>query len=167
MNIENPKPNHIAEEFKFNSRNRKTNESISEYLAELRCLTQFCDYGTVLNDMLRDKLLCGVNHNQIQQKLLSEGLPLTQEKALGIAISVESAISQSSLINQYQQQAPVSREEPTNILKTTESEPDKSYNHFNGNHKPETCQFKDKECSYCKFKDQNIKVHRKKLKNTK
>ena len=72
-------------------------------MAELRCLTQFCDYGTVLNDMLRDKLVCGVNHNQIQQKLLSEGLPLTQEKALSITTSVKSAMNQSSLINQYQQ----------------------------------------------------------------
>ena len=72
-------------------------------MAELRCLTQFCGYGTVLNDMLRDKLVCSVNHNQIQQKLLSEGLPLTQEKVLSITTSVKSAMNQSSLINQYQQ----------------------------------------------------------------
>ena len=68
--------------------------------------------------MLCDRLACSVNHNLIQQKLLSEGLPLTLKKALSIAVSVELAINQSLLLNQNQQQAPVSREEPINIFKT-------------------------------------------------
>ena len=59
---------------------------------ELRRLTQYCDYGTVLNHMLRDRLVCGVNRSQIQQKLLGEGSSLTLEKALSFAISVEAAI---------------------------------------------------------------------------
>ena len=122
----NPTPNQIAERFKFSSRSRKSNEPISEYMGELRHLAQFCDYATALNDMLRGRLVCGVNHNQIQQKLLSEGSLLTVERALTIAMSVVSAINQSSLINQYQQQSPFSWEEPTNIFKTTESKPDKS-----------------------------------------
>ena len=105
-------------------------------MAELSRLTQFCDYRTVLNDRLRDRLVCGVNQNQ------SEGSSLTLKRALSIAISVESAINQSSLINQYQEQALASREEPT------ESKPDKSCYRCNGNHKPETCPFKDKECFY-------------------
>ena len=45
----NPKPNQIAEWFKFNSRNCKSNKSLSEYMAELCHLTQFCDYRKVLN----------------------------------------------------------------------------------------------------------------------
>ena len=73
----NPKPNVFAERFKFNSRNRANNESISDYMAELKRLTQFCDYGTVLKDILRGRLVCGVNHKQIQQKLLSEASTLT------------------------------------------------------------------------------------------
>ena len=36
-------------------------------MAELRCLTQYCDYGTVLNVILRDRLVFRVNHSQIQQ----------------------------------------------------------------------------------------------------
>ena len=56
--------------------------------------------------MLRDRLVCGVNHSQIQQKLLSEGSPLTLEKALSIAISIEAAIKQS-LINNHQQHSTI------------------------------------------------------------
>ena len=95
--------------------------------------------------------------NQIQQKLLNEGSSLTLERALSTAISTESLINQSSLINQHQQQVPVSREEePTSIFKTTESKPDKSCYRCNGNHKPETCSFKDKECFYCKAEGRKI-----------
>ena len=55
---------------------------ISEYIAELCCLTQFCDYRMILNDMLSDS----VNYNQTQQKLLREGSSLTRERALSIAV---------------------------------------------------------------------------------
>ena len=67
-------------------------KTISEYMAKLPRLTQYCDYGTVLNDMLRDRLVCGVNHSQIQQKLLNEGSSLMLEKAISIAISTKVAI---------------------------------------------------------------------------
>ena len=36
-----------------------------------------------------------------------------------------------------------------------------------GNHKPETCPFKEKECFYCKTKGRTIKVCRKKQNSTK
>ena len=45
-------------------------------MVELQRLTQYCDYGTVLKEMLGDRLVCGVNHSQTQQKLLSEGSSL-------------------------------------------------------------------------------------------
>ena len=63
----NPKPNQIAKQFKFKSKNRKSNELISESMVELRRLTQFCDRGIVLNNILRDGLVCWVNNNQIQR----------------------------------------------------------------------------------------------------
>ena len=72
----NPKPNLVTQRFHFSSRNRADSQTMSEYIAELQRLTQYCDYGTVLKEMLGDKLVCGVNHSQIQQKLLSEGSSL-------------------------------------------------------------------------------------------
>ena len=61
-----PKPSKIAKRFKFNMRDRKEGESLSEYLAELRRLTE-----DQLEDMLRDRLICGIKHERIQQRLLS------------------------------------------------------------------------------------------------
>ena len=97
-----PKPNPIAERFRFNTRDRQPEESVANYVMELRCLTEHCEYGTSLNDMLRDRLVCGIKHDRIQLRLLSEGAELTLERALQIAQSMESAIKQSTVIQNYQ-----------------------------------------------------------------
>ena len=69
---QNPKPSMIAEHFKFNKRDRKPGESIPNYMAELRKLAEHCEYNYNLKDMLRDRLVCGIQDIKIQQKLLSE-----------------------------------------------------------------------------------------------
>ena len=91
----NPKRNPIAERFLFNFRNRKPDKNISNYMAELRCLLQYCKYGDSLEDMLHDRLVCGVNHERTQQQLPSEGVLLALQKALDITLSLESAKSSS------------------------------------------------------------------------
>ena len=95
-----PKPNPIAERFHFNTRDRQPEELVANYVAELCHFTEHCEYGTSLNDMLRDRLVCGFKHDRVQQCLLSEGAELTLEKAFQIAM--ESAIKQSTAIQSYQ-----------------------------------------------------------------
>ena len=51
-NHENLKRNPIAERFVLNMCNRKLGESISQYMAELRRLSQYCEYGDSLESML-------------------------------------------------------------------------------------------------------------------
>ena len=103
-NHENPKRNPIAERFQFNMRNRKTGESVSQYMAELRRLSQYCEYGDSLDSVLRDRLVCGINHDRTQQRLLSEGGNLSLQKAMDISLSLESVIKQAAVIqNEFQQ----------------------------------------------------------------
>ena len=66
-----PKPSMIVERFKFNSRFRRDGETVAQFLAELRNLARYCDYGQSLDDMLRDRLVCGINDGKIQQRLLA------------------------------------------------------------------------------------------------
>jgi len=40
-----PKPNVIAQRFRFYKRDRKQGESVSEYVAELRKLSEYCEFG--------------------------------------------------------------------------------------------------------------------------
>ncbi|XP_055725310.1 uncharacterized protein LOC129815465 [Salvelinus fontinalis] len=86
----NPKPSEIVQRFKFDSRMRKPIESVGEYVAELRKLALDCNYGNTLSQMLRDRLVCGINDDRIQIRLLSEP-NLTFENALKLAQAMESA----------------------------------------------------------------------------
>ena len=85
-----PKPLVIAERFRFHKRDQKDGESIPVYVAELRKLSEHCDFKANLNDALRDRLVCGIKHGNIQKKLLSES-DLTLQKAIDIATAMETA----------------------------------------------------------------------------
>ena len=85
-----PAPSPIVQRFTFNTRLRRSDESIAEFVAELKSIARHCKFGNVLNDMLRDRLVCGVNDTRIQRSLLQEP-NLTYEKALEIAQGIEAA----------------------------------------------------------------------------
>lgn len=56
-----PKPLAIAERFRFYQRNQGKQETVSQYIAELRKLSEFCEFGEFLNQALRDRLVCGLS----------------------------------------------------------------------------------------------------------
>ena len=82
----------VVHRFYFNTRSRKPAETIADYVAALRELALHCNYGATerLEEMLRDRLICGVNHSGIQRKLLSEG-DITYTQAFTFAQSIETA----------------------------------------------------------------------------
>ena len=52
----NPKPIVIAERFKFYSRGQLPGEAINTYMAELRKMTEYCDFGEFLEDALQIRM---------------------------------------------------------------------------------------------------------------
>ena len=85
-----PKLSVIVQRFKFNSRHQENGESISVFLAELRNLSQDCEFGPTLDEMLRDRLVCGTSNEKIQKRLFSEP-KLTLKRALELALAIEMA----------------------------------------------------------------------------
>ena len=61
-----------VQRYKFNSRVCQPEESVAKFVAALRHLGIHCDYGDSLNNMLRDRLICGITDARIQQRLLAE-----------------------------------------------------------------------------------------------
>ena len=100
----NPKPSVIVERYKFNSKVRQPHQSVSQFIAELRHIAQHCDYGETLNDMLRDRLVCGINDDRIQRRLLSES-SLKFERAWEIAQAMELAAKNAKDIQQHASEA--------------------------------------------------------------
>lgn len=86
----NPKPSVIVQRFKFHTHSRKSGVTVAEFVAELRQLSEHCEFRAVLEDMLRDRLVCGINDDVIQRRLLGEAT-LTFKKALDIALAMETA----------------------------------------------------------------------------
>jgi hypothetical protein len=67
-----------------------------DYVAVLRKLAKHCDFGDRLADDLRDRLVCGMRHENIQKKLLSEA-GLTLKKAIEISVAMETAAKDAAL----------------------------------------------------------------------
>ena len=67
-----PRPSTIVQRFKFNSRSQQSGETIPVFVAELRRLSEDCEFGTTLDKILRDRLVCGVRDDKIQRRLLAE-----------------------------------------------------------------------------------------------
>lgn len=154
----NPKPSEIVQRFKFDSRTRKPTESVAEYVAELRKLAQDCNYGVTLNQMLRDRLVCGINDDRTQRRLLSE-TDLTFDSALSLAQAMETA---NRNVQDLQQKAGASchviqRSGPERTGQKREGRPRaagdrdrlKDCYRCNGKHLPSDCRFKTEKCHAC------------------
>eukprot|EP00731_Ephydatia_muelleri_P011535 Em0006g429a len=85
-----PKPPVIVQRYRFHSRVRQQGESVSVYVTQLKELARKCEFGDALNDMLRDRLVCGINDERVQKRLLVE-VNLTFDSALKISQGCEVA----------------------------------------------------------------------------
>ena len=50
----------IVQRFRFNSRSHQEGESVAKFTAELQQLSEHCKFRAVLSDMLRDRLVLGI-----------------------------------------------------------------------------------------------------------
>src|SRR5207253_8470355 len=62
-----PKPLVIAERFHFHMRTQGDKESVAQFVALLKSLTEFCDFAAFRKDALRDRLVCGLRSTAIQK----------------------------------------------------------------------------------------------------
>ena len=69
---------------------RKPSESAATSVIELRALSEYCSFGSTLEDMLQDRLVCGINKDVLQRRLLSES-KLKYAKVVELATSLETA----------------------------------------------------------------------------
>ena len=85
----NPKLSVIVSRYRFNSRNRQTMETVATYVAESRsCLAEHCNFGRNLEEMICDRLVCGINDHSIQRRLLQKA-DLSFEAAYCLATAME------------------------------------------------------------------------------
>ena len=92
-----PKPSKRVQRFHFNNRAQGPHESIAAYIAELRRLAQYCEFGTQLEDMLCDRLVIGVRDDVLRRKLMTQS-DTSFKKAQEIAIAHETAVRDAGTV---------------------------------------------------------------------
>ncbi|XP_070389115.1 uncharacterized protein [Dermacentor albipictus] len=88
-----PKPSVIAERAKFYRAVQGETQTIAQFVEEIRRLAQTCDFGSFLDDALRDKFVCGMRQIDIQRQLFVEDKHLTFQKAVDRALASEAAMN--------------------------------------------------------------------------
>ena len=80
--------NETYERYKFNTRNQKEDEGIEAYYAELRILAKTCNFDSIENSLIRDRIVVGIKDNNVRKSLL-ERSDLTLEKTIEICKATE------------------------------------------------------------------------------
>ena len=78
-----PKQNVTIERYCFNTRVQGRQETIDQYMTELRFIAKNCSFGELESQLVRDRLVCGTNSEEVCKRLLSVE-DLTLDKAISI-----------------------------------------------------------------------------------
>ena len=77
---------------------RNQPEPISSYVASLRILANKCEFGTLTDELIRDRIVCGIHSDRVRKHLLYES-KLTLESAVTICKSNEQSEQNQKLLN--------------------------------------------------------------------
>ena len=147
------KPLMIAERLKFYRITQREGESVAEFIVALKELLMHCDFGTFLNEALRDLLICGLAREATQKRLLTEA-ELTFKKACEIVQAMEMADKNASKLKSEETKLGI------NVLKKSPEEskgnPNRRHQTSERNcyrcgrsHSPTSCRFKTEKCRKC------------------
>ncbi|CAI5693955.1 unnamed protein product [Oreochromis niloticus] len=77
----NPQTNITMERHKFNTRNQRPDETIESYVSDLKNKAGSCRFGQLKDELIRDRLVCGINSDNMRKQLLRDS-DLTLSKAI-------------------------------------------------------------------------------------
>ena len=89
----NPRRNITYERHKFSTRNQEEGEPIDNYVTVLRTLATTCEFSTLEDSLIRDRIICGVRSQTLKERLLRE-TDLTPEKAINNCRATEASKEQ-------------------------------------------------------------------------
>lgn len=94
-----PKPSELAERYRFRQRRQLSEESVSQYVTELKKLAKNCNFGAGLEENLRDQFVCGLKSDVIRQRLFAEE-QLKYTTAVKLSCSLEAAERDAAAVEQ-------------------------------------------------------------------
>jgi hypothetical protein len=152
QNHHEPVPPMYLQRTKFESRIRKPGESVQQFVAAIREISEHCNFGDTLEERLCERIVRGINDEHIQRQLLREK-DLNLQKAIDIAQSTAITAQGAKEIINSESHASGSN---INVLRNKSFKPQKQFQSHSKvcmrcgkDHKGVQCKFKDSECYKC------------------
>lgn len=103
-----PRRNIIYERAKFNTRTQQEGESVEDFVTALHTLSTTCNYGDLREDLIRDRLVVGLQDHKVSRALQLDP-DLNLQKALLVA-------RQHETVNQQQEELHGLRDEQVSLV---------------------------------------------------
>ena len=148
-------PSHsvIVQRLAYNKRVQREGETAAEFVVELRILSEQCQFGASLNEMLRNQLVCGAKDGSLQRRLLAEP-DLTFRKAFELCQASELAEKNAKELQAGQKQSQMMAGASVMVLRSEVGDRKpasglKCYRCNSTQHLVRDCRFKAAVCHAC------------------
>ena len=85
----NPRKNLTYERHLFFTRSQGSSKSFDHYITDLKKLAQSCEFSTLQDGLIRDRIVCGLTDNGLLREHLLRDADLTLEKTITICRASE------------------------------------------------------------------------------
>lgn len=142
-----PKTNISFERYIFFKIEQNEDEQFNEFLTRIKTQASKCEFGTLLDEMLKDKIVFGIKSSQVREKLLTEDkLDLT--KAIAICKTSEQASKQ---LDEFEGKSKADKILAVKGKSTKNKDQNQSFDckRCGSNHKSKECPAFNKKCAKC------------------
>ena len=99
------KRNVIFERAKFNLRSQQDGESVDNFITDLYCLAEYCEFGTLRDDLIRDRIVLGIKDKKLSEQLQLDS-KLTLENAITKTRQSETVKKQQTFLQETKSDPP-------------------------------------------------------------
>ena len=140
-----PRKNVIMERYKFNIRTQQKDETSDQYVTELKLIANNCNFGSLEDELIRDRLVYVTNSERVKERLLREE-ELTLLKALKICCADEQSNKQLEAMKTDEDVHAIYKPKESKVNKDQFKLNTKRKNFMKRNDKQHESTFK---CKYC------------------
>jgi RNase H-like domain found in reverse transcriptase/Reverse transcriptase (RNA-dependent DNA polymerase)/Integrase zinc binding domain len=154
-----PRKNIVYERFKFFSLSQKSGQSFEQFLLELKCASQSCEFGEQTESLIRDRIVLGIQNKNTQERLLRD-TSLTLQKAANFCRAAEESNHYAREVQQTVSVEAVKQKKSPQVWNKQGSELSESYDckSCGYKHKRLQCPAYGKMCNYCRGKNHFSKM---------